>query len=430
MRSFAGKLLVQMNTSAAFESDHAAINRRHFIKLGALGAAVATVGPLGTQAATNSPPGRASVESPEYLTREENFINVGRGDPPPHELSKEKRLAAGLTRETWRLEVIPDPDSDAQVEHPLTKDKGNALTWEQLMTLAEKHAVRFLHVITCTNMPKPLGMGLWEGVPLRDVIWLTQPKTNIRRVYYYGYHNDDPKQRFQSSLPVGRVLEEPPGELPVILCYKLNGEWLTPKRGGPVRMIMPGAYGNKSVKWIQRVVLTNNPRQNDTYADWNNDTDSHLKTCASFRSVPEKVKAGQAVPVVGVAQVGISGLSKVQYWLAPQDVPLLANDPNFASADWRDAEILPAPTRWGGGLPDGKLPEVPLQFNMTTGKPREWPMRGTIAYWTTLLGNLQAGKYDLRCRTIDANGVAQPMPRPFPKSGYNAIQKLSLTVES
>ena len=57
-------------------------------------------------------------------------------------------------------------------------------------------------------------------------------------------------------------------------------------------------------------------------------------------------------------------------------------------------------------------------------------MRGTIAFWTARLHGLPPGKYDLRCRTIDANGVAQPMPRPFPKSGYNAIQKVSLVVES
>jgi hypothetical protein len=261
------------------------------------------------------------------------------------------------------------------------------------------------------------------------VIWLTRPRTNVRRVYYYGYHNDDPKQRFQSSLPVGRVLEEFRGELPILLCYKLNGQWLTPKRGGPVRMIVPGAYGNKSVKWIQRVVLTNDPRQNDTYAEWNNDTESALKTCASFRAVPERARAGEALSVLGIAQAGLSGLSKVQIWVTPQGTALPANDPYFATADWRDAEILPAPTCWGGGLPGGKLPEAPFQFDVKTGQPRERPMPDTIAYWRAQLPGLKPGKYDLRCRTIDAKGVAQPMPRPFPKSGYNAIPKVSVTVE-
>ena len=34
-------------------------------------------------------------------------------------------------------------------------------------------------------------MGLWEGVPLRVVLWMTRPVENLRRVFYYGYHNDD-----------------------------------------------------------------------------------------------------------------------------------------------------------------------------------------------------------------------------------------------
>ena len=94
------------------------------------------------------------------------------------------------------------------------------------MKLADKHAVRFAKVMTCLNIGCPLGMGLWEGVPLREVVWLTRPKENLRRVFYYGYHNDDPKQMFHSSLPVGRVLEDYFDLPPVIVCYKLNGQWL------------------------------------------------------------------------------------------------------------------------------------------------------------------------------------------------------------
>ena len=41
-----------------------------------------------------------------------------------------------------------------------------------------------------------------------------------------------------------------------------------------------------------------------------------------------------------------------------------------------------------------------------------------------------AGQYHLCCRTIDANGIAQPLPRPLPKSGSNAIQRLPLIVEA
>jgi len=296
--------------------EHLRLSRRYFIGLGTFGlAALGSSRLLGAE----EPPEKlleAAAARLTYLTPVDEFRFFGRGNPPPHTLPPEKLREVGLARETWQLEVIPDPESNAQVENPLSKERGNALDWAALMRLAETHAVRFLHVMTCTNGKRPCGMGLWEGVPLREVIWLARPKANVRRVYYYGYHNDDPKQRFQSSLPVGRVLEDPPGEHPVILCYKLNGKWLSPKAGGPVRMMVPDRYGNLSVKWLQRVVLTNDYQANDTYARWNNDVDSHLKTCARFIHVPKQIKAGRPVAPTGLAQVGMSGLGKVQYWIA------------------------------------------------------------------------------------------------------------------
>jgi len=370
-----------------------------------------------------------AVSRLEYLTRDENFITFFREKPPAHKLPLEKLREVGLVRETWQLEVLPDPESNAQVDRPLSKEMGTALDWDGLMKLADKHAVRFMSVLSCTNGRFPHGMGLWEGVPLREVVWLARPTGNVRRLFYYGYHNDDPKQRFQSSLPIGRVLEDPPGEHPVILCYKLNNQWLTPKHGGPVRMVVPGAYGNKWVRWLQRIFLTNNYQANDTYALWNNDTVSHIKTCARFIHTPEKLKAGQPAPITGVAQVGMSGLSKVQYWLCPYDAALGEDDPYFTKAEWKDADVLPPPDDWGGDLPDGKLPAVPRQIDPATGKPYHWPMRGTIVHWAALLTVTYPGKYDLRCRTIDANGIAQPMPRPFPKSGRNDIQKVRIIVE-
>jgi DMSO/TMAO reductase YedYZ molybdopterin-dependent catalytic subunit len=409
--------------------EHVDTTRRWFLELGVTGAVALGTSRLWAQGEDDSERRlQEAISKLEYLTREADFVNYGRGTPPPHELPPEKLRAVGLAPETWQLEVLPDPQSDAKVESPLSQTLGTALNWDRLMKLAEKHAVRFLSVMSCTNGSRPCGMGLWEGVPLRDVVWLARPTANVRRVFYYGYHNDDPQQRFQSSLPIGRVLEDPPGEHPVILAYKLNDQWLTAKRGGPVRMLVPGQYGNASVKWLQRVVLTNNYQANDTYALWNNDTDSALKTCARFIWTPKTMTAGEPAPVTGVVQVGMSGLSKVQYWLCPRGESPAQDDSYFAKGDWKDATILPPPRRWGGGLPEGKLPPVPRQIDPATGKPHRWPIPNAIAHWATLVKIERPGEYDLRCRTIDANGVAQPMPRPFPKSGNNAIQAVKLVV--
>lgn len=365
----------------------------------------------------------------EYLTPADKFIVQRRGKPVLSEIPPDNLAAIGLTRDTWKLEILSDPESNSEIGNPFTRETGNAIGWSDLMKLADRSAVRFLHLLTCTNAPRPYGMGLWEGVPLRELIWKTEPKQNIRRIFYYGYHNDDPQQLFQSSLPVSRVLEEAPGELPVILCYKLNGQWLSHANGGPVRLIIPGLYGNRSIKWLQRILITNRYQANDTYAEGNNDVESPIKTCARFISTPDKGIAGQKFAFTGMAQVGISGLKKVQYRILTAGQSTSDNDPHATSGDWRDAIILPPPLNWGSDLPNGKLPST-LQIDNKTGKPFSWPIPNTIVHWASLEKINDPGEYELQCRTIDANGIAQPLPRPFGRSGINVIEVARIVIEA
>ncbi len=409
---------------------HLELTRRHFIRLGAAGFALMGYPSLSLSGDQGSDLLEKTIADLEYLTHDKDFENVERGIPPPYQLPPEKRLAIGMERESWQLDVIADKESDAQVNNPLSRENGTALDFKGLLKLAGKRPTRYLKVMTCNNIGTPLGMGLWEGVPLRDAIWAAKPASNIRRVFYYGHHNEDPKQMFRSSLPIGRVLEDPPGDHPVILCYKLNGEWLSGERGGPVRLIVPDAYGFKSVKWLKSVILTNAPAANDTYADGNNDIDSWMKTMCRFIHNPGKAKVGAAIPLTGLAQVGVGGLGKVQIWIRQNpDKEWPKDDPYFTKAPWQDATILPAPENWGGGLPEGKLPPHVRFFN-AEGKPQHWPMRYTIAHWATLLKGMAPGKYNIYCRTIDKKGNAQPMPRPFRKSGRNTIEKSPITVEA
>ena len=372
------------------------------------------------------------VKDLEYLTAQAAFRTVERGSPLPYKLPPEKLKAAGLTRESWRLEVIADPESNAKLESPLSLADDTALTFESLMELSRNHSISFLKTMTCNNEDSPLGTGLWEGVPLREVIWKAKPVSNIRRAWFYGYHNEDPEQEFRGSLSIGRVLEDPPGIPPVILCYKLNGDWITGKRGGPVRVVIPETYGFKNIKWLTKVFLTNRFNANDTYAGGNNDIDSWMKSVARFISKPRRGRAGRPLPLTGLAQSGINGVSKVQAWLHPKDKPLPKDDPYFQKAPWQDMKLLGPPVTYGGGLPGGVIgpkSAVPVHgFDKKTGRPSSWPQAYAMAHWAGLLPAAPAGRYDLRCRAIDNRGIAQPLPRPFRKSGHSNIERVTLIV--
>jgi hypothetical protein len=407
-----------------FSKRHLELSRRYFLRIAGAGALGLSLGELSAEVVNAEL--KKLIGELTYLTPSDNFRNVERHRPLPYKRPLEQRLELGLERETWKLDIIADPDSDSKLGNPLTRAGGNAFDFPALMEMAKTKAVRFFKVMTCNNLADPLGMGLWEGVPLRDVIWKAHPESNIRRLFYRGYHNDNPKQIFQSSLPIGRVLEDPPGELPVILCYKMNGKLLTGERGGPVRMIVPDAYGFKSVKWIQQIFLTNLQGANDTYAEKNNDVDSKMKSFARVFTKPKAQRAGNPIPLIGIAQSGMSGLSKVQYWLHDTKDHLPTADRYFNKAPWVDAEILLPPETWNM-FPDGKLPPIKNQVD-AQGNFIAWPPPNTIAHWAALLPAPKPGKYELRCRAVDANGFAQPMPRPFKKSGGNAIQMVPVRI--
>ena len=410
--------------------DHAALSRRYFLGLGVAGAAALNSLPLQAEGLESSPSLQEAIAKLEsWLTAMGDFRDVSRGKPIPHSLSDEKKAEVGMTRDTWKLEVLSDPDKPARVRNEFRKSDNTALDFAALMELAKTKAVRFPKVMTCLNIGCPLGMGIWEGVPLREVLWLAQPTADLRRVFYYGYHNEEPSQMFRSSMPVGRILEDPFDLPPVILCYKLNGQWLSSERGGPVRVVVPEAYGFKSIKWLSHLYLSNIHGANDTYAEKNNDVDSPLKSFAATFAFPTVVKPGQPIPITGYAQAGIASVAKVQVFVQNKAENLPSGDKYFTKAPWKDATILLPPAEWGGDLPDGKIPKNTLGY-AATGQPETWPMRLSKVHWATLLPGLPEGKYTLRCRTIDEKGQAQPMPRPFRKSGHAAIEQISIDVEA
>lgn len=392
------------------------LSRRQVVKLG-----------IGSLAAMQTPSRGEELAQPKprsILTPADDFEDVSRGTPKPHTLTGEALIQARLTPETWKLEISADETTNAIVTQKAQIEKAVTLDHATLLELGKKHRVVFLKAMQCLNIATPLGQGLWEGVPLREVLRLCGAMSNVRRVYFWGFHNDDPKQRFQSSLSYTQVMETPPGELPVFLAYKLNCEPINLERGGPVRMVVPWAHGFKSIKWLQHIRLTNDYQANDTYAEKNNDPESHLKTAAYLDDV---VVSGNTAHIGGWAVSGLSGLSHVETWWRPAAPALAENDPEWQKAVWKPASLDPQPD-WNAVLPKSVRPQEILGFDQATGEPLTWPLRYSMVGFSTVLRDLKPGKYEVRARTVDLNGFAQPEPRSIQQSGKNDIQVRAFTV--
>src|SRR5213594_1558788 len=125
------------------------MTRRSFLETGIAGAMALGLGSRALDAEDNPELAKAIESLEPYFTPTEKFRDVSRGKPLPHSLSDERKRAVGLTRETWKLEVMSDPEHPTAIRKAFAQKDGTALDFTGLMKLAEKHAVRFPKVMTC-----------------------------------------------------------------------------------------------------------------------------------------------------------------------------------------------------------------------------------------------------------------------------------------
>jgi sulfite oxidase len=108
--------------------------------------------------------------------------------------------------------------------------------------------------------PEPAGTGQWTGVSLRDLLDVVGVVKEARHVEFVGLdrvERQGDQFGFGGSIDLSKALD---GD--VILASELNGRPLPVVHGFPLRAVVPGWIGARSVKWLGRITLLEEPSPN------------------------------------------------------------------------------------------------------------------------------------------------------------------------
>jgi sulfite oxidase len=108
--------------------------------------------------------------------------------------------------------------------------------------------------------PGAISTAEWTGARLADVLHRAGVREGAAHVAFEAPDVSpiaDPPQAYGGSIPLHAALT---GD--ALLAWAMNGQPLPPLHGAPVRVVVPGFIGARSVKWVQRVILAARPSAN------------------------------------------------------------------------------------------------------------------------------------------------------------------------
>jgi DMSO/TMAO reductase YedYZ molybdopterin-dependent catalytic subunit len=242
----------------------------------------------------------------------------------------------------------------------------------------------------------------WTGVRLSTLLDQASLKSNACEVILEGADCgmlEDPKSppgelTFARSIPLEKARRD------VLLAYKMNGEDLPPEHGFPVRAIVPGWYAMASVKWLQRIIVTDRPftgyYQTLDYAYWEKRADiAELKPLTEVQVKAEIARPAEDDIVPAKSSVCVRGGA----WACDAEITKVELSTD-GGATWCDTKLLG----------DSK-------FNAW----RFWEFD-----WQT---PSQPGKQTLITRATDSLGRTQPVMRDPDRGTYMINHLLPIEVE-
>lgn len=196
-----------------------------------------------------------------------------------------------VNKNLWRLEVT------GLVERP------QSYTFNDLAALPPATQETTLMCISYSVGSGLMSNALWKGVPMKSLIEAAGIRPGVREVFLHAADG------YSDSFAIEKALEDT-----TLVVYEMNGVPLPDKHGYPVRVIVPGLYGEKNVKWVTRIELVDHDAKGFYERQgWGPDFSTKTQSRIDAPDLSRPLRAGQAVTLKGVAFGGDArGVSKIE----------------------------------------------------------------------------------------------------------------------
>ncbi len=242
--------------------------RRFFVSAAAFGAAAAPLAAAAqTPAAAPAPaPRRVLVKDDARLlnigatVRSGNYWNFSTYITPIEEFYVRNHYPTPLVAD----KPVLDPKNWKLKIHGNAVERPMEITYEDLLKMPARHMIATLE---CHGNARTLfweqldmkdvaggnwvmgaiGQAEWQYVPMSHIFGLVGLKRGARSALFWSGVDGGDMGR---PIPVAELLARPDD---IGICYRMNGNELTPDHGAPVRMAVPGWGGTAWIKWLTEI---------------------------------------------------------------------------------------------------------------------------------------------------------------------------------
>jgi DMSO/TMAO reductase YedYZ molybdopterin-dependent catalytic subunit len=217
-----------------------------------------------------------------------------------------------IKADNWKLRI------DGLVEEPLTLDYA---------TVKSFPAVESMRALECIG--NPVGGGLignvvWKGFDFKEILDKIKVKPTATHVKF------ECEDGYSTSNEL-KWLTQPD----VLMAYEMNGQPLTVKHGFPIRVLIPGLYGQKMPRWITHIEFIDKYYRGYWESNgWSDVADVQTNSIIKTPDDGYATKTGTELAVQGVAWAGKRKITKVEV--------------QIDNGEWMEAKLTrgPSPLAW------------------------------------------------------------------------------------